>query len=179
MPAPYLLSAVQKQAQKVKVAQRVRLFATPWAVQSMEFSRPDPGGAAAPLPSRHRGGPQSPVPSGSALTQSCAAGPAQTHSLPMPDSSTQNGGDSASTADGTEDKNTQPTRLEQRRAQSRCCINAAQGSAHVLCRCWFLVVAVLVACRILITRPGIEPLPPAVEAGVLTTGPPVKSLIAS
>ena len=31
------------------------------------------------------------------------------------------------------------------------------------------------ACGILVPRPGIEPVPPAVERGVLTTGPPGKS----
>ena len=33
-----------------------------------------------------------------------------------------------------------------------------------------------VARRILVPRPGIQPVPPAVEAGVLTTGPPGRSL---
>ena len=32
------------------------------------------------------------------------------------------------------------------------------------------------ACRILVPRPGIEPVPPALEGKVLTTGPPGKSL---
>ena len=31
------------------------------------------------------------------------------------------------------------------------------------------------ACEILAPRPGIEPTPPALEGGVLTTGPPGKS----
>ena len=32
-----------------------------------------------------------------------------------------------------------------------------------------------VACGILVPQPGIEPTPPALEGGVLTTGPPGKS----
>ena len=44
---------------------------------------------------------------------------------------------------------------------------------------WASVVAVLscsAACGILVSRPGIEPVSPASQAGFLTTGPPGKSL---
>ena len=48
---------------------------------------------------------------------------------------------------------------------------------------WFFVCLVLnfwlhpMACGTLVPRPGLEPTPPALEGGVLTTGPPGKSLL--
>ena len=35
------MSASDKQAMKVKIAEFVWLFATPWTIQFMEFSRPE------------------------------------------------------------------------------------------------------------------------------------------
>ena len=45
------------------------------------------------------------------------------------------------------------------------------GSVVAVCR-----LSCLVACGILVPRPGIEPESPALEGGFLTTGPPGKSL---
>ena len=42
-----------------------------------------------------------------------------------------------------------------------------------LLQCFFCCLQNI--CGILVSRPGIEPAPPALEGEVLTTGPPVKS----
>ena len=171
---PQCCAGTERQSRSA--CQHVRLSATPWAVQSTEFSRPDAGGGSHSRPQQAQRRP--PEPGGRPGQPSLGAARLALHTPGAGPSRSPRHGLGVTAPHSGLNRGQAATRLSDASTERRR-TDAAQEPARLLSPLLVLSLAVLLACRILIPQPGTEPSPPAAEAGVVTPGPPERSLIAS